>query len=67
MKQEVFNELLKSIQQAGKIIKGKAKPSRVFTVIQEESSNEKNWDGIRGDWIDGFDKLDGVGANQANY
>jgi putative transcriptional regulator len=30
MKKEIFNELLESLQQGGKIIRGKTKPSRVF-------------------------------------
>ena len=32
MKNDTFNELLQSVRQGGKIIKGKAKPSRAFTI-----------------------------------
>jgi putative transcriptional regulator len=30
MKEELFNELLKSVQEGAKILKGQAKPSRTF-------------------------------------
>lgn len=32
MKEEMFNELLESVEQAGEIRKGKMKPSRAFSV-----------------------------------
>ncbi len=32
MKEEMFQELLESVQQAGSIIRGEMEPSRVFTV-----------------------------------
>jgi hypothetical protein len=32
MKEEMFDELLKSIQQGGKILKGKRKPSREYVI-----------------------------------
>jgi putative transcriptional regulator len=32
MKKETFNELLESVQQGGKIVHGKSKPSRIFRI-----------------------------------
>jgi putative transcriptional regulator len=32
MKEELFNELLESVRQAGAIMRGEAAPSRVFAV-----------------------------------
>jgi preprotein translocase subunit Sss1 len=32
MKEDMFNELLKSIKQGGKILKGKRKPSREYVL-----------------------------------
>lgn len=33
MKEEIFNELLESIKQGGKILKGKRKASREFVAV----------------------------------
>jgi putative transcriptional regulator len=32
VKKETFNELLESVQQGGKIVQGKSKPSRIFRI-----------------------------------
>lgn len=36
MKKELFNELLESVKEGGKILKGKAKPSRAYHVKDPE-------------------------------
>ena len=33
MKDDLFNELVESVREGGKILRGKAKPSRKFTIV----------------------------------